>query len=546
MAILISMDAAQSLSHEALAVARRDAILSALTDAAEVFLRGSLATWQENVLQVIKNLGNRLGTNRIFLGKHSEVTAEWVKTAVRYEWLRAGDKTRVDVPDYQEIHMQESGFGRWAGVLYPGEIVYGRREDFLEGERGGFLSPNWQTLIVVPVFVEREWWGFIAFEDYPFDGGISLAELDAFRTVAVTFGAAIRRKRMEESLLREQQAVEDKARQIQDLARFPSEDPWPVVRLLVNGQLVYANRASQRLLAKWQVEIGGMVPKKWQKLAAQVLMENKPTAVDEILEEQTFSLLFVPLNQAGYVNVYGHEVTRERELDKLKSEFLALASHQLRSPLTSMRWYSERLLKKREGLQPLQLEMVQVIHDSSVKLSKLVNDLLSLSRIERGKIEPEPALNNLNTVIEEVVTELRGQAEAKQVRVELEADDAVGPFFFDGDLVEQAVMNLVNNAIKYTPSGGKVTVKSFWFDERFAGVEITDTGIGIPADEQSRLFEQFFRAKNAKLYINEGTGLGLSLVKMVVEKSGGRIWFNSAEGEGASFTFILPYRRKAK
>ena len=108
--------------------------------------------------------------------------------------------------------------------------------------------------------------------------------------------------------------------------------------------------------------------------------------------------------------------------------------------------------------------MAQVIHDCSLNLAKLVNDLLSVSRIERGKIEPEPTMNNLQTIMEEVVVELRGQAE-EQVEVVLDVDGAVGPFWFDGELIRQAITNLVNNAIKYTPEKGKVTLRSFWFEE---------------------------------------------------------------------------------
>ena len=176
--------------------------------------------------------------------------------------------------------------------------------------RGGFLLPSWQTLIVVPVFVEWEWWGFIAFEDYPFDGGLSHAELDAFRTVAVTFGAAIRRKRMEESLLREQAAVEEKAKQIQDLARFPSEDPWPVMRILADGKMAYANRAARGLLVQWNIGQGSLVPDAWKTLVSEVMVNDKPKSTDTEIDGRTYSLLLVPIVQAGYVNVYGHDVTK--------------------------------------------------------------------------------------------------------------------------------------------------------------------------------------------------------------------------------------------
>ncbi|OGV97359.1 hypothetical protein A2W24_06540 [Microgenomates group bacterium RBG_16_45_19] len=525
------------------ALARRDKILSALTSASDVFLRGSLATWQENVLQVLRHMGGELGVRRIFLCKHQEITAKRVLTSLRYEWLAAGDQTRVDVAEFQNMNLNEGGFERWAEVLYPGGVLYGERDDFPEGERQWFLSPQWQTLIVVSVFVEWEWWGFIVIEDYSFAGGVSAAELDAFKTVAVTFGAAIRRKRMEESLLRERAAVEEKAKQVADVARFPSEDPWPVLRVKHEGTLTYANRAAEPLIKNWQVTVGGVVGETQQALVNQVIKQGAPLAVDALIGKQTFSLLFVPIMEADYANVYGHDVSRERELDRLKSEFLAIASHQLRTPLTSMRWYSERLLAKRQGLAPDQIEMTQVIHDSSVHLAGLVNDLLNVSRIERGKIEPEPVLSHLKSMIEEVLAELMAQLVEKKIDLKKEIDEEVAPFYFDPELIRQVITNLVANAIKYSRPAGVVVVKVFLFDQHHVGVEVVDQGIGIPEAEQVKIFEKFFRASNARTHAAEGTGLGLALCQMIVEKSGGRIWFTSAPGQGSTFAFVLPYRR---
>lgn len=531
---------ASDITGENSALAKRDQILSTLAQASETFLRGSLDSWTDNVLQVIREMGKALGLKRIFLCKHDQVTAEAVITSVRYEWLKEGDLTKVDLNGFQNLNLQAMGLGRWAGVLYHGGIVAGKREDIPQGEREGLMLPGWQSLIVVPVFVEREWWGFLACEDYPFNGGISTAELDAFKTVAVTFGAAIRRKRMEESLMYERAMVEEKAALIEDVARFPAEDPWPVLRVKKNGILAYANRAAESLLAQWGTKLWEAVPAEWQRTVAEVLVRKQAESVDVVLGKKTFSMLVVPVAAKDYANVYGHDVTRERELDRLKSEFLALASHQLRSPLTSIRWYSERLLMKKDQLDQALVEMVEVIHGCAVHLTYIVDELLNISRIERGKIEPKPAVHDLNRLIEEVLVELKGQIEESRLELETKLDQTITPFYFDEDLIRQVAMNLVTNAIKYSKPGGKIGVNSFWAGETEVGLEVRDEGIGIPAEEQDRVFSKFFRAANAVGHAAEGTGLGLALVKLIVDKSGGRINFTSTLDKGSTFTVVLP------
>jgi signal transduction histidine kinase len=525
------------------ALAKRDTILSTLTIAAEVFLRGSLETWTDNVLQVLRCLGKELGVTRIFLCKHKEVTSVTVETAMRYEWLQAGEQTRIDIPDFQQINLQAAGLGRWAGILYSGGVIAGKKSDLPPGEWAYFLSPDWNSLIIVPVFVESIWWGFIGFENYTFDGGISTAELDAFKTVAVTFGAAIRRKRMEESLMRERAMVVQKAREVEDIAKFPSEDPWPILRIKDDGALTYANRAAEPLLNQWGVGVGIKVPDEWQQRVMTSLATVKMQSTDVKIDTKTYAMLTVPVVSGGYVNIYGHEVTKERELDKIKSEFLAIASHQLRSPLTSIRWYTERLLSKCEGLGQEQVEMAEVIHTSAIRLAWLVDDLLNLSRVERGKIEPEPSLNDFNKMIAEVSVELKGQVESNGMQLVSELDPVIVSFYFDSNLLRQVVMNLLTNALKYSKPKGVVKIRTYLFDTTYVGCEVIDQGIGIPETEQEQVFSRFFRAHNAIGFTSEGTGLGLALVKLVIEKSGGRVWFTSEENKGSVFTFILPYYR---
>jgi len=518
-------------------VERRDAVLAAITNATEVFLRGSLSTWQDNVLQVIERLGSEVGASRIYLCKNSEVTAEVAVTGVRYQWRRRGSATEVDVPQLQEINLQESGFSRWPGILYHGGIISGWIADLPLSERGWFMAEEAETLIVVPVFVEEEWWGFIGIEDYGNRAEFSQAELDAFKTLGVIFGAAIRRKRIEEALEREKASVMQKAREIEDVAKFPAEDPSPILRVSKRGVVLYGNEAAEEVLEHWQVKAGDRLPEKWIELTREILKQSKGRAIDLQIGEVIFELLIVPVG-GDYLNIYGRDVTKERQADQTKTQFISMASHQLRTPLTSLRWYTERLLKNHENLTEKQQEAVEVIHESTMHMAKLVDDLLNLSRIESGKLKPEKVEMDLAQIVRENYTELAAQAEEKQVQLEMKFE---GEFKInnDPDLVKQVHINLLSNAIKYTPSGGKVVTEIEKGDDKVM-VKIRDNGIGIPEKEVDKIFERFYRASNASELVEQGTGLGLSVAQMMVEQCGGEIGYEGNLSPGSVFYFSLP------
>jgi signal transduction histidine kinase len=521
------------------ALIRREEILSAITHAAERFLWAPATSWPQTVQEVISELGTQLKIKRIFLCKHQEVTAEHVITGLRYEWVAVNVPAKIQIQDLQQMEMQQAGFGRWAGLLYDGGIIHEYVKGLPQTERGAFLSDSVQSIIIVPVYVGQQWWGFIGFEDYVTERRCSPAELDAFKTVAVTFGAAIRRKRAEEALNQEKAKVEEKAREIEDIARFPAEDPSPVLRLAQTGEVKYANRAAEPLMQTWKIQAGQPVPADWQEVVDRVFTSGASEAVDVPLAGRILSLLVVPVSGEKYVNVYGRDVTRERELDRMKSEFISMVSHQLRSPITSIRWYSERFLKKGESLTLDQREMAKVIHDTSAQLAGLIDDLLSLSRMERGTLVVEPGLSDMGILLEEVLTEEKGLAERKQIQLNLVKSGELSPFMFDKKLIREVILNLLSNAIKYTPQGGQVIVR-VTAEPETALVEVVDTGMGIKPADQDKIFNRFFRSQNVVDLGVEGTGLGLSVAKLIIEKSGGTIDFNSTEGQGSTFYFRLP------
>jgi PAS domain S-box-containing protein len=227
-----------------------------------------------------------------------------------------------------------------------------------------------------------------------------------------------------------------------------------------------------------------------------------------------------------------------RELDRLKDEFIALVSHELRTPLTSIRGYLEFLLEDANGLTPEQARFLAVVERNAERLQHLVNDLLFVAQVDAGRLTIQQSDVDLAELAAEAVEAARVLASAKDVELELEAEPIEG-LVGDRARLAQLLDNFISNAIKFTPEGGRVAVRT-WGDDECALVSIADSGIGIPEDEQARLFERFYRASSATERAIPGTGLGLAIAKAIVDAHGGAIRVESAVGRGTTFTVELP------
>ncbi len=266
------------------------------------------------------------------------------------------------------------------------------------------------------------------------------------------------------------------------------------------------------------------------------LTEEVPLPDGRTLYASVSTILSADGERIGRV-VMMRDVTYFKELDEMKSEFVATVSHDLRAPLTFMRGYTTMLPMVGE-LNDKQREYVEKILHGVGQMSRLIDDLLDLGRIEAGVgLERQPC--HLGAVLVEAVDGMRARAAAKGLTLRMEPAEGVAVIAGDVALLRQAVTNLVDNAIKYTPSGGTVTVGLSVRDEH-AVIRVTDTGIGIAPDDQVRLFEKFYRVKRRDTASIQGTGLGLAIVKSIVERHGGRVWVDSELDQGSTFYIGLP------
>jgi PAS domain S-box-containing protein len=232
---------------------------------------------------------------------------------------------------------------------------------------------------------------------------------------------------------------------------------------------------------------------------------------------------------------------RLRELDGLKDGFVALVSHEVRTPLTSILGYLELLMEL--DLNEEQRSYTNIIGRNSDRLLRLTNDLLFIAQIEDGQLTVERDRIDLGPIIAEALAAAAPRAKAGEVEI-AGFDDVSLPITGDGGRLAQLLDNLISNAVKFTPAGGRVEVAAGSADDR-VWIEVRDTGIGIDADDQERLFNKFFRTRAATKASIQGTGLGLAISKAIVQAHGGSIHVQSAEGEGTTFRVELPVGLRA-
>ena len=267
---------------------------------------------------------------------------------------------------------------------------------------------------------------------------------------------------------------------------------------------------------------------------------------DEKLVLRTIASPFLDENGQTLGTVYlFDDITREKEIDQMKSDFISLVSHELRTPLTSIIGFVSFILDGKAGaINDRQRNSLARVQRQSKRLAALINDLLDISRIESGRIQMEQEPISLLEIVTQRIEEIRPQADEKSIRLDLTAPESVPTIFGDEARMGQVFTNLIGNAIKFTPNNGEVSIK-VRVDGSLLHVEVIDTGPGIPAEERQKVFDKFYQLSDISTRQQGGSGLGLSITKSIVEAHGGKLWIDDGnQGKGSNFQFVLPLVRE--
>lgn len=327
----------------------------------------------------------------------------------------------------------------------------------------------------------------------------------------------------------------------------------------IEGKIVYINNASSYITGYSRYELigkkagkawGGQMKTNFYKDMWKTIKDEKKVFRGEIQntrkngEEYIAEITISPiLDENGEVMYYvgiERDITKAKEVDRMKTEFISLASHQLRTPLTAVKWIIELILDGEGGKMTKKLsEMIHNINNSNERMIQLVNALLNVSRIESGRILVEPKPTDMVELVEGVIAEIKNKAEEKNQTMIFSAHQNLPFVNIDPKLIRNVYMNLLTNAIRYSPKNSEITI-FISKDTRNLISQVADNGMGIPERDKEKIFQKFYRAPNAVKVETKGTGLGLYLAKAIVETSGGKLWFTSEEGKGTSFWFTLP------
>ena len=258
---------------------------------------------------------------------------------------------------------------------------------------------------------------------------------------------------------------------------------------------------------------------------------------ERILRVQAAAIPTKEGNPWAVVAVF-HDITQIRNLEKVRKEFVANVSHELRTPLTSIKGFVETLRNGAVSDPEKSLRFLEIIEKHTERLNRLITDLLNLSQIESGKIEMNLKPVNLVDVTSRVISNFKEIADQKGQKIKVNIPPVLPHVLADEERIETVMENLLDNAVKYTPNNGEITVSAFEKDDGVQ-VEVADTGIGIPTNSLPRIFERFYRVDKARSRELGGTGLGLSIVKHIIETHGGKVRAESEVGKGSRFIFNL-------
>jgi len=324
------------------------------------------------------------------------------------------------------------------------------------------------------------------------------------------------------------------------------------------GKILYANKAVEKITGYASEEVIGKTPRLWggqmseefYKNFWKTIKEDKEIFEGEIKnvrkngEEYIAETRVAPVTDDNGEVLYfvgiERDITKEKEVDRAKTEFVSLASHQLRSPLSTINWYTEMLIDGNAGkINEKQFQYLREVRSAKSRMAGIIDALLNVSRLELGTFTLEPEPTDICKLAESITKDYEQKIKEKSINFERVIGDDIPIMNVDRDLLMIIIQNLISNAVKYTQENGDIEFKIQRKDPDLL-IQVSDNGCGIPKDSQGKIFSKLFRASNVEQIDPNGNGLGLYIAKSILEKSNGEIWFDSEEDVGTTFYVTIP------
>ncbi|KGP93171.1 histidine kinase [Pontibacillus chungwhensis BH030062] len=324
-----------------------------------------------------------------------------------------------------------------------------------------------------------------------------------------------------------------------------------VITLNRKGHMLVTNPPADQFIDAWFYEHENglpnhdLLPGELQDMLQEVITQEKEIMTELVVQGRSFVVIMTPLYDKTYVRgavAVIRDMTEERRLDKLRKDFIANVSHELRTPISMLQGYSEAIVDDIAESKEDKNELAKIIYDESLRIGRLVNELLDLARMEAGHIQLNRELVDIHDYIERIVKKFSGLANEKNISIHVEVDEGLQQVYFDYDRIEQVLTNLLDNAIRHTEQNKQVFVNVVR-EEEDVQFSIHDQGIGIADEDLPFVFERFYKADKSRKRSEggkSGTGLGLAIAKNIVEAHRGSISVHSKQGEGTTFLFKLP------
>ncbi len=321
-----------------------------------------------------------------------------------------------------------------------------------------------------------------------------------------------------------------------------------VITLNRDGTILITNPPADKFLQAWYYQQGMKntpgeeLPSEIKELFQKAVSFEREQIVEISMQGRNWVILMSPLYNQTYIRgavAVLRDMTEERRLDKLRKDFIANVSHELRTPIAMLQGYSEAIIDDIASSEEEKKEIVRVIYDESLRMGRLVNELLDLARMEAGHITLNKEPVDLTIFIDKIIRKFQGLSKDKKISLSSSKKGQLGSLVMDADRIEQVLTNLIDNAIRHTNEGGQVTL---YVTSQEDGIvfDISDSGSGIPEEDLPFVFERFYKADKARTRGRSGTGLGLAIARNIVKAHQGDISVHSKINEGTTFTFFLP------